>query len=205
MNRSSLYAWPLPLIGALLLLAGLASWPSSARAADQPAFPGKLNFTLSDQDGRKVTLADYAGKIIVLEWVNPNCPFVQRHYKAGTMADLAAKYKDQGVIWLALNSTASATPQENKQWVDRFHLTYPILDDSAGQVARQYQAKTTPHMFVIHNGQVVYQGAIDDDPRGEKGAAAQNYVAKALEEVLAGKPVTTPETRPYGCTVKYKE
>jgi peroxiredoxin len=197
--------------GASLLALTLVAWGASVRglpgvrAEDAPAIPDKLNFTLDNQDGAKVTLSDYAGKIIVLEWMNPNCPFVQRHYKAGTMAGLADKYKDKGVVWLAINSTASATQADDQQWVKRFGLGYPILNDSAGQVARQYGAKTTPHLFIIQNGKIAYQGAIDNDPRGEKGAAAVNYVAQALEEILAGKPVSVPETRPYGCTVKYKD
>jgi peroxiredoxin len=194
---------------ALGVLAGAAlAWMGSSFAGDeaaaaigQPA-PG---FTLTDQTGNSVSLSDYAGKIVVLEWINPECPFVQRHYKAKTMMGLVEKYKGKDVVWLAVNSTKSADLKFNAGWVSDHGLTYPILDDHEGKVGRLYSAKTTPHMYIIDaGGKLVYRGAIDDDPGGSSdGAKRVNYVEKALDELLSGQPVSTPQTKSYGCSVKY--
>jgi peroxiredoxin len=160
-------------------------------------------FTLPDHNGEKVSLADFAGKIVVLEWINPDCPFVKRHYKAGTMKSLAEKYAPKGVVWLAVNTTHYWTNEKNKAWADMYDLPYPILNDSAGTVGRLYGAKTTPDMRVIDaKGNVAYSGGIDDDPKGRK-ASPVNYVAKALDELLAGKKASVPRAQPYGCSVKY--
>jgi peroxiredoxin len=184
---------------AMAMLAALAT-AASAEVRPGEQAPG---FTLQDQNGKQVSLADFAGKTVVLEWFNPQCPFVKRHYKEGTMQSLATKYAGDNVVWLAINSTSNATAAQDKQWVDQHHLSYPILDDSKGKVGQAYGAKTTPHMFVIDkSGKVVYDGAIDNDPDGEK-ADRVNYVQKALDETLAGNSVSTPETKPYGCGVKY--
>jgi peroxiredoxin len=161
-------------------------------------------FSLTDQLGKTVKLTDYDGKIVVLEWINPDCPFVQRHYKAGTFKKLAEAYKDKGVVWLAVNSTNSYTQEKNKAWHTKYDLPYPILDDHGGVVGKLYGAKTTPHMFVLNKtGKVVYQGAIDDDPQGSKGASATNYVKTVLDDLIAGKTPSYTETKPYGCSVKY--
>ena len=163
------------------------------------------NFTLPTADGGQASLSDYAGKVVVLEWVNPDCPFVKRHYAADTMEKLAAKYADDGVMWLTINSTHYMDEKANAGFAKDQALDVPILVDADGKVGKIYGATTTPHMFVIDaNGVVVYQGAIDDDPRGSKGEGATNYVAAALDETLAGKKVSTAETQPYGCSVKYK-
>ena len=163
------------------------------------AAPG---FTLEDQSGSIVSLSDFGGKMVVLEWLNPDCPFVQRHYKAKTMTTLAEKYGD--VVWIAINSTHYMTKEDDKTWVEKYNLSYPILDDNPGKVGRVYGAKTTPHMFIIDkSGILVYQGAIDDDPGGSKKGNALNYVNKALEEIQAGRAVTVSQTKPYGCSVKY--
>lgn len=161
-------------------------------------------FSLQDQDGKTVSLSDYAGKIIVLEWVNPKCPFVQRHYRAKTMITLANDYRDKDVVWLAIDTRHDSTNAENKAWVTEHHLTYPILNDSAGEVGKAYQAKTTPDMFIIgKDGRLLYSGAIDNDPSGDKTADRVNYVRQALDEILAGRPVSTPRTKSYGCGVHY--
>jgi peroxiredoxin len=161
-------------------------------------------FTLEDQSGKKVSLSDYTGSIVVLEWINPDCPFVQRHAQAKTMATLAEKYKGQGVVWLGINSTSYLNAEANRKWIADKGLSYAVLDDHAGEVGRAYSARTTPHMFVIDkSGILVYQGAIDDDQAGAKGASALNYVDAALTEVLAGKAVSASQTKPYGCAVKY--
>ena len=119
------------------------------------------------------------------------------------MENLADKYKSKDVVWLAINSSSSATNEIDKKTVETFSLSYPVLNDSAGSVGRAYGAKTTPHMFIIDKeGKLAYKGGIDNDPQGTK-ANRTNYVAQALDELLAGKPVSTPETKPYGCSVKY--
>jgi peroxiredoxin len=173
--------------------------PAAAAALGSPS----PNFTLTDHEGKSASLGDYAGKIVVLEWVNPDCPTVQRHAKARTMATLAEKYRDQGVVWLGVNSTSSMGAADNRRWVEASGLAYPVLDDHTGQVAKLYSAKTTPHMFVIDaTGKLVYQGGIDDDVDGSKKGGV-NYVDRALSEVLAGTAVSMSQTKPYGCSVKY--
>jgi len=175
-----------------------AAWAGGAGVGD--AAP---DFTLVDQNGNQITLSEIAG-IRVLEWVNPDCPFVQRHYKAGTMKRLAADYAGKGVTWLTINSTNYMDAEANRKFAEAHGLSQHILVDQSGKVGHLYGAATTPHLFVIDsNGRIVYAGAIDDDPRGSEGGAATNYVAAALDEVLAGKPVTVAETKPYGCSVKY--
>ena len=124
------------------------------------------------------------------------------------MTSTADKYKGQDVVWLAINTTADKTAEDNKTSAEAWSISYPILTDKTSQVAQAYGAKTTPHMFIIDkDGKLVYNGAIDDDSSadGTKGDKATNYVAKALDEVLAGKPVTQAETKPYGCGVKYQK
>jgi peroxiredoxin len=162
-------------------------------------------FTLEDQAGNEVSLSDYAGNIVVLEWINWDCPFVQRHYEAGTMKPLAEEYADDGVVWLAINSTHYATQDKDGQWIEKYNLPYPILHDPTGEVGRAYGAKTTPHMYIVdEDGMLVYQGAIDDDPGGDKDDPT-NYVRQALDELLAGEEVSTARTKPYGCSVKYAD
>lgn len=164
-------------------------------------------FTLKSFDGKTVSLSDYKGKIVVLEWLNLDCPFVQYHYnQAGTMINLAGKYKDKNVVWLAVNSTSNTMPEANKEFAAKHKLSYPILDDRAGRVGREYGAKTTPHIFVIApGGQIVYEGAIDNSPLGKTPAGEKpvNYVDQALSELLAGKKVSVTNTQSYGCSVKY--
>ncbi len=173
---------------------------ASSVGDDAPAF------TLADTAGNEVSLSDFEGKIVVLEWLNPDCPFVQRHYKAGTMKDLAAKYEGEGVVWLTINSTNYMDAAANAKFKADNGLPYTILVDQSGDVGHLYDAVTTPHMYIIDgNGTLVYIGAIDDDPRGNTEEPAVNYVALALDEVLAGQAVTTAETKPYGCSVKYKK
>jgi peroxiredoxin len=187
---------------------GQASAKSPQTHPAEKASAGKASsqapdFTLEDQDGKSVTLSDYKGKIVVLEWFNGECPYVQRHYKSKTMQSLAGKYRDKGVVWLAINSTSTADRKVNKAWVEKYKLEYPILDDHSGKVAKLYSAKTTPHMFVIdRDGNLVYKGAIDDDPPGKKEHAV-NYVSEVLEKLTAGQTVALKETKPYGCSVKY--
>lgn len=170
-------------------------------AAPQKAELGQAapDFTLQDHQGNPVTLSGFKGKIVVLEWINLECPFVQRHYKEGTFKGMAGAYGPQDVAWLAINSTHWAKPSSNKEWHDTYQLPYPILNDSAGRVGRLYGAKTTPHMFIIDKeGRLVYSGAIDDDASGSLGDKRTPYVRQALENLLAGKMPQTPETKSYG-------
>lgn len=162
------------------------------------------DFTLTDSQGKQHSLADYQGKIVVLEWINPECPFVQRHYKEKTMVNAAEEFASKDVVWLAINSTAHATPDQMNKWIAEHSIKYPILMDNSGEVGKKYGAKTTPHMYIIDKeGTLVYQGGIDNDPSGNK-ADRVNYVNKALAEVTAGESVSQAESRPYGCSVKYK-
>lgn len=186
---------------------------------DRPAPPGRERpqrldagrpappFTLSSFDGKTVSLSDYRGKTVVLEWLNFECPFVKYHYGSPkTMIKLANKYKNNNVVWLAINSTNHTTPEANKEFAQEQKLPYPILDDRSGKVGRAYGAKTTPHMYIISpRGRIVYEGGIDNSPNGRipPGQELTNYVDKALAELTAGRAVSTPKSNPYGCTVKY--
>jgi len=161
------------------------------------------DFSLPDQTGAMVELSDYDGTIRVLEWTNPECPFVKRHDAAGTMKKLAAKYKTEGVNWFAVNSSHHLNQKVNAEYAAKQKLQVPVLTDQSGKVGRAYGAKTTPHIFIIdRKGTVVYAGAIDDDPRGTS-KNPQNYVDEALAALVAGKAVAISETTPYGCSVKY--
>lgn len=167
-----------------------------------------MQFTLTNYDGRDVSLADFEGKIVVLEWFNYDCPFVKYHYEtASTMVDLAKKYADKDVVWLAINSTNYATVGTNKAFAEKHSIPYAILDDHKGNVGHAYGAQRTPELFVIdQKGQIAYHGAIDNAPLGKlsEGQTEKiNYVDKALSELLADKGVVVPKTKPYGCTVKY--
>ena len=175
-------------------------------AADEK--PNKApDFTLKNYDGSEVKLADYKGKIVVLEWFNYECPFCKYHYeKSSTMNDLAAKYKDKNVVWLAVNSTAHQETAKNKEFAEKNKILFPILDDSSGATGKAYGAKTTPHIFIIDaKGNIAYNGAIDNAPLGDvpKDEKLVNFADKALDELTAGKTVTTATTKPYGCSVKY--
>ncbi len=188
-----------------LLLGGLAATQLGATAPSTLTIGAPApQFSLQDQDGKPVALSDYAGKVVVLEWTNPDCPFVQRHYQAKTMTTLAEQYKDKGVVWLAIDSTGQHTGADDKVWVGQNHLPYPVLSDRTGGVGHMYDAKTTPEMYVVTKaGTVAYAGGIDNDPQGEMGAGRVNYVHDALDAVLADKPVATPKTKSYGCGVHY--
>ncbi len=186
----------------LLLIAGCEQSGTTTDARERPEAPA---FSLTDHTGQRHDLADYRGEIVVLEWVNPECPFVVRHYEAETMNDLAKAYAEQDVVWLAINTTSHFNQEMNTAFVEEFNLPYPVLDDSDGTVGRLYGAQTTPQMVIVDpDGRIAYNGAIDDNPVGNKPETV-NYVQMALDELLAGRDVTTPETRPYGCSVKYPD
>ncbi len=194
---------------ALLLLAPMPQAHASA-AVGQPA-PG---FTLTDTAGKAVSLADFKGRHVVLEWVNPGCPYVRKHYDSQNMQGTQGAAKAQGVVWMAINSTASdhgdyLAPAALQQWMNghRAAATATLMD-AKGEVGRAYGARTTPHMYVVDPaGKLVYAGAIDSKPtpRAADIATATNYVKQVLAEVGAGKPVSQPTTRPYGCSIKYAD
>jgi len=163
-------------------------------------------FTLKSFDGKEVSLSDYKGKIVVLEWFNDECPYVRYHYDTvHTMVELANKYKAKNVVWLAINSTNHTTPQQNKDFAAKHNLPYPILDDRPGNVGRAYGATNTPHMFIIDTkSNIAYEGAIDNNTSIDANKKdVINYVDRALTELTSSKAVSSPKTKPYGCSVKY--
>ncbi len=161
-------------------------------------------FTLPEAGGEEISLFDFRGKHVVLEWFNPDCVDVQRHYKRKTMRKLALNHRGQEVIWLAINSTHYMTPEDNNRWKDINRLDYRLLGDFDGIVGKRFSAKMTPQMYIINpDGILIYNGAIDNDPKGEKNWPF-NYVQAALNKSLVGLPINQPKTEPYGCLVKYK-
>lgn len=164
------------------------------------------DFTLKDLDGKEHKLSALKGKIVVLEWTNHQCPFVKRCHKAKVMTKTLEKFRGKPVVWLAIDSSyfAADKREEIREWKMQNGVTYPILLDPEGKVGRLYGAKTTPHMFVIdQKGVLAYQGAIDDNPYGDKKKAT-NYVEQAIRALLNGSTVAVKETKSYGCSVKYK-
>ncbi len=163
-------------------------------------------FTLKDQAGKDVALSDYKGKIVVLEWFNEGCPYVVKFYGGGNMNTWANSFKEKDVVWLAINSTSSSTQESNAKVAADWKIDRPVLNDADTKVAKMYGATNTPHMYVIDkDGKLAYKGAIDDKPTSEAGdiEGATNYVANAVNELQAGTAVSTPETKAYGCNVKY--
>jgi len=184
---------------------------AGAALAATPGQPAP-DFTVNDAAGTPVKLSDFRGRHVVLEWTNPECPFVQKHYNARNMQALQKEFGAKDVVWLSINSTN----RNHAEYLDGAQMAAwmqkqggaprSVLIDDASTTGRAYAARTTPHMFVIDPaGKIVYAGAIDDkrsaNPADVKGA--NNYVRAALNETLAGKPVTTASTTPYGCSVKY--
>jgi peroxiredoxin len=175
-------------------------------AAVEPAAVGRPapDFTAVDESGAKYELSQYRGKAVVLEWTNPDCPFVARHYSADTMEKLATTLDASEVVWLAVNSTHYNTPEDTKAWKTEQGFGYPTLQDPDGTLGHAYGARTTPHLFVIDaHGVLRYAGAIDDDPSG-KSPAPTSYVGNAVATLLASGTPDPSETKPYGCSVKYK-
>jgi peroxiredoxin len=172
------------------------------------------DFKGTGSNGKTETLSQYRGKYVVLEWTNRECPYTVKHYQSGHMEALQKEWTAKGVVWLSVLSSPPgqqgyATAAGENDYLRTMHAapTAAILDPS-GTIGRLYDAKTTPHMFVIDpGGKLIYEGAIDDKPSTDPETlnGARNYVSQALEEAMAGKPVTTPVTRSYGCSVKYAE
>jgi peroxiredoxin len=190
----------------LALATPLTTW--AAATVGQPA-PG---FTLTDTTGKPVRLADFKGRAVVLEWNNPGCPFVRKHYQ-GNMQALQKEAAAQGVVWLAINSTESASgdylsPAQLARWMqDKQAAPTATLMDEDGTAGKAYGARVTPHMYIVNaQGVLVYAGGIDSIPsaRVDDIPKATNYVRQALAEIKAGKPVSVATSQAYGCSVKYK-
>ncbi|MFT7580791.1 MAG: peroxiredoxin [Myxococcota bacterium] len=168
------------------------------------------DFTLSDADGNEVVLSKLQGKIVVLEWFNPDCPFVKYAYKDGPLREQAKKTVGDDIVWLQVNSGAAGKQghgvERNKKAREDWALPSAVLIDEDGSVGRLYEAKTTPHLFIVDKaGKLAYRGGIDNAPLGNapEGEASINYVSSAIADIAAGKPVSVPETKAYGCSVKY--
>jgi len=169
-------------------------------------------FTLTDSKGTSHKLSNFRGKLVVLEWLNHECPFVKKHYSGGNMQKIQKEYTAKGVVWLSIISSAPGKqghrtgPQADADTKDKDAAPTAVLLDPAGEVGQKYGAKTTPEMFVIdQQGKIIYAGAIDSIKSTDSAdiAKAENHVRRALDAALAGKPVPTPKTKPYGCSVKY--
>ncbi|GJM44315.1 MAG: thioredoxin family protein [Gemmatimonadota bacterium] len=210
-TRSRLASWTACLALGLATVATAQDKKMSTMAAEGPEI-GKPapDFTLTDTDGNVHRLADYtkAGKIVVLEWFNPDCPFVKKHHKMNkTMATTYSNFAEKDVVWLAVNSGAKGNQgyghERNVKAREEYGIQYPVLLDEDGVVGRLYQAKTTPQMFVIGaKGNLLYQGAIDDNRSADK-LGEKNYVQNALDGVFAGHEIQDTSTKSYGCSVKY--
>jgi len=195
---------------AMALLLGLVASLAFAARVGEPA----PNFTAIDTNGQTHKLSDYAGKFVVLEWHNRGCPYTQKHYNSGNMENLQREWTGRGVVWLTVISSAPGkqgfvTASDENTYIKQVNAApTAVLLDPVGTLGHLYDAKTTPHMFIVNpQGTLIYNGAIDDRPTADRSdvTGARNYVSAALEEALAGKPVTTPSTRPYGCSVKYPD
>ncbi len=199
------------ILGSLLLA---LSGPGEARASEPAINKPAPEFTFTDIEGTSAKLSDFKGKFVVLEWFNHGCPFTEKHYKSDKMQDLQRKYTEEGVVWISINSTSDGHANYRDAAMSRKEAeaygassTYIVLDPS-GEIGKLYGAKTTPDIFIINpEGKLVYMGAADSiaSTEVEDIPKATNYIDLALTEALAGKPVSMPETKPYGCSVKYKE
>jgi peroxiredoxin len=202
------------LAGAALALAALATAGAPTASAEAVVGQPAPAFTLTDSHGKSHSLASFAGKVVVLEWWNPECPFVQKHYGSGNMPKLQKEWTAKGVVWLTVSSSGPGKQgfvdgaKANALMKEKAGASTAVLLDHDGKVGRAYGAKTTPHMFVVDaKGKVVYAGGIDDKPSTDVAdvATAQNHVSAALAEVLAGRPVSVASSAPYGCGVKYAD
>ncbi|MDP9413646.1 MAG: thioredoxin family protein [Pseudomonadota bacterium] len=199
-------AFPFALVAASLVAAPALAEPQIGKAAP--------NFSLNDVNGRVVKLSDFRGKMVVLEWNNPECPFVRKHYNSGNMQKTQTAAKKDGVVWLSINSSApgkqghmDGAKLKAVLAAQKSQPTAYLLDPN-GVVGTGYGAKTTPHMYIIdRRGNLVYMGGIDDKPTPNPADihGARNHVLAALSELKARKPVSVPTSRPYGCNVKYKD
>jgi peroxiredoxin len=193
---------------ALILVGAVAQVWAASVGQSAPAF------TATDTNNTVHKLSDYKGKFVVLEWTNRDCPFTQKHYQSGNMERLQHEWTKRGVVWLTVVSSAPGEQgyviggEENAYLEQMKAAPTAVLLDPTGQLGHLYDAKTTPHMFVIDKkGMLIYDGGIDDRATTDVSdiSGAKNYVTQALQEAMAGKPVSVPTARPYGCSVKYKD
>ncbi len=191
-----------------LLASSVASIANAAPAIGQPA----PSFRATDVAGKPVSLADFKGKYVVLEWNNPGCPFVQKHYDSGNMQALQKRFGAEDVAWLSINSTSESSsdympPAKLAAWFKQQNAApAAVVMDAKGEVGRAFGARVTPHMYVIDpNGTLVYAGAIDDKRSANVAdvKTATNYVVAALTDAKSGKPVSKTNSQAYGCTIKY--
>ncbi len=197
------------LIATAALLAALPGLAQAAVAVGQSA----PDFTLQDTTGKTVRLSDFKGKLVVLEWTNPGCPFVRKHYDSGNMPATQKSAREQGVVWLSINSTEKASsdylaPPKLAAWLaERKAQPTAVLMDEEGTTGHAYGARTTPHLYIVSpQGVLVYAGGIDSIPSARPADIdkATNYVKAALADIGAGRPVAAAATQPYGCSIKYK-
>ena len=190
-----------------LVLSGTSPLLRAAVDSGKPA----PDFAFNDLAGKPHKLSDYRGKVVVLEWLNPACPFVLRHYRSGNLPATQGLARAEGAVWLQVNSTAMGDLDAAKsiEWQTKQRVVATAyIRDQSGKIGRLYGAQTTPHLFVItKEGILAYQGAIDDQPQASVAntASAHNYVKAALAALKAGQPIAQPKTEPYGCGVKYGE
>jgi peroxiredoxin len=198
--------WMLSSVLAAGLLAAAGASAQATVGQNAPAF------SATDTSGKPVSLADYKGKHVVLEWVNPGCPFVQKHYDSGNMPATQKSAVSKGVVWLSVNSTAKDSgdynsPSELSTWQKtKGAAPTATLMDVDGKVGRAYGARTTPHMYLIDpQGKLIYAGAIDSKPTANPAdiKTATNYVSQAVGEALGGKPISQATSKAYGCSIKY--
>jgi len=190
------------ILGVTLTLTAAAITPN----APAPDFKG------TDANNNPQTLSQYRGKYVVLEWANQGCPYDRKHYLSGSIESQQREWTAKGVIWLSVISSAPGeqgyvTGAQENEYIKSMHVaSTAVLLDPTGAIGRLYEAKTTPHMFVIDpNGKLIYEGAIDNKPTTDQAdlKSADNYLNDALNAAMAGKPVAVESTRPYGCAVKY--
>ena len=190
----------------------VSALPVAALAAGLPIGKPAPAFEAMDADGRSVRLSDFKGRTVVLEWTNHDCPFVRKHYESGAMQALQKRWTERGVVWLSVISSAPGEQGAvdgagaKRLTVERAAAPSDVLLDPKGVLGRAYDARTTPHMYIVTgDGILAYQGGIDDKPSTELAdiGTARNYVEEALSALAAGTPVAATTTRPYGCTVKY--
>ena len=197
----------------LLILTLIALTTGALFAVEAPKVGASApSFSLPGADGKTYSLSEYKGKYVVLEWFNPGCPFVQKHYKSDNMQALQKKFTGKDVAWLTIDSSAPGTEgyltaEEAKKRIAEWKMkSTALLLDSEGKVGHEYGATSTPHMYVIDpGGKLIYSGAIDDKPTPdpEDIKEATNYVASALDQAMSGQPVSIPSSRAYGCSIKY--
>ena len=192
--------------------AATAMGPIAADAKDATVGQPAPDFALKDLDGKEHRLSSFKGKVVVLEWFNPGCPFVNKAHGAGSLKEAAKKHSAAGVVWLAINSGAPGKQghgvEANRAGAAKFGMAHPVLLDETGAVGKKYGATNTPHMFVIdERGTLAYKGAIDNSPDGEGQSAPDgklvSYVDEAVAALAAKRPVATAQTKAYGCGVKY--